>query len=104
MVTAIALYELTVAGAMSSEEQQALLDRIAADENDYQARLDYAISAFSSDQQLEALEAVFYILSKDMEWEDQKARKQLLKFFEALGPTNPLTLKGRRRLSSLFFS
>src|SRR5947207_2516081 len=32
------------------------------------------------------------------------ARKQLVKFFEAMGPTDPLTLSARRRLSSLMFS
>ena len=32
------------------------------------------------------------------------ARKQLLEFFEAMGPTDPLTLSARRRLSSLIFS
>lgn len=104
MVSAIALYELAIAGNVSNEDLQKLLDRIAADENDHQARLDYAISAFSSGQQLEAMDAVFYIINKDMEWNEQAARKQLLEFFKALGPTNPITLKGRRRLSSLLFS
>ena len=104
MVSAIALYDLAVAANTNNDGQQKLLERIANDENDYQARLDYAIMVFSHDQHLEAMEAVFYILNRDMEWEDQAARKQLLKFFEALGPSNPLTLKGRRRLSSLLFS
>jgi len=35
---------------------------------------------------------------------DQQARKQLVKFFEAFGPTDKLTLMGRRRLSSILFS
>ena len=37
-------------------------------------------------------------------WPDEAARKQLLKFFEAWGPTDPRTLEARRRLSSLLFS
>ena len=36
--------------------------------------------------------------------DEQAARKQLVKFFEAMGPTDPLTLSARRRLSSLMFS
>ena len=41
---------------------------------------------------------------RDRKWSDEAARKQLLKFFEALGPTNPLTVSGRKRLSSLMFA
>jgi putative thioredoxin len=37
-------------------------------------------------------------------WNDEAARLQLVKFFEALGPTDPLTLSGRRQLSSILFS
>ena len=37
-------------------------------------------------------------------WNDEAARKQLLQFFEAMGPTDPLTAQGRRKLSSLLFS
>ncbi|HSV28115.1 MAG TPA: tetratricopeptide repeat protein, partial [Candidatus Omnitrophota bacterium] len=40
----------------------------------------------------------------DRAWNDDAARKQLVKFFEAFGPTSPLTIAGRRRLSSLLFS
>ena len=35
---------------------------------------------------------------------DEAARKQLLQFFDAWGPKDPLTLDGRRRLSSILFS
>jgi len=45
-----------------------------------------------------------YIIEKDREWNDEAARKELLKFFEAWGPTDPMTVKGRRRLSSILFS
>jgi putative thioredoxin len=41
---------------------------------------------------------------RDREWNDQAARKQLLKLFEALGPSHPLAAAGRRRLSSLLFA
>jgi len=44
------------------------------------------------------------LFKRDREWNEQAARKQLLKFFEAMGPTDPLTLSGRRRLSSVMFS
>jgi putative thioredoxin len=37
-------------------------------------------------------------------WNEEAARKQLVKYFEAWGPTDPLTLEARRRLSSILFS
>ena len=52
---------------------------------------------FSADELLE-------LFRRNREWNEQAARKQLVKLFEALGPTDPLTLSGRRRLSSLLFS
>jgi len=39
----------------------------------------------------------------DRKWNDDGAREQLVKLFEAFGPTDPLTIDGRRRLSSLLF-
>jgi putative thioredoxin len=44
------------------------------------------------------------LFKRDREWNEQAARKQLLKFFEVMGLTDPLTLSGRRRLSSVMFS
>jgi putative thioredoxin len=44
------------------------------------------------------------IVKRDREWHDDAARKQLVKFFDALGPAHPQTVKGRRMLSSVLFS
>ena len=43
-------------------------------------------------------------LERDRQWNEEAARKQLLKFFEASGPTDPFTIASRRRLSTLLFS
>jgi putative thioredoxin len=43
------------------------------------------------------------IVRKNRSWEEEKARKQLLQFFEAWGPMDEATLAGRRKLSSLLF-
>ena len=51
-----------------------------------------------------AMEHLIQIVKRDREWEEDKARKQLVKFFEALGPKDPATLKGRRMLSTVLFS
>ena len=44
------------------------------------------------------------IIRRNRAWNDEAARKQLLQLFEAWGPTDPLTIDCRRRLSSLLFS
>ena len=55
-------------------------------------------------QREEAIDELLTLFKRDREWNEQAARKQLVKFFEAMGPTDPLTLSARRRLSSLMFS
>lgn len=52
----------------------------------------------------EAAEILLEILKKDREWEDGAAKTELLRFFEAWGHTDPITLTARRKLSSLLFS
>ena len=77
---------------------------LAKDENDHQARLDLAVHQFASGAKEKAMENLLTIIAKDREWNDQAARAQLLKFFEALGHADPLTVQARKRLSSLLFS
>ncbi len=43
-------------------------------------------------------------MRRDRKWNEEAARHQLLKFCEAWGPTDPITLSARRQLSSLLFS
>jgi putative thioredoxin len=78
--------------------------RLAADENDHEARLDLATVLFLRGQVEAAIEHLLAVVRRDREWRDQAARKQLLKFFDALGPKHPATVSGRRKLSTLLFS
>ena len=41
---------------------------------------------------------------RQRDWNDDAARKQLVRFFEAWGPKDELTVAGRKRLSSILFS
>jgi putative thioredoxin len=82
----------------------ALNNRLAVDENDHAARLDLATALFLRGQVDPAIEHLLAIVRKDREWQDQTARKQLVKFFEALGPQHPATVAGRRKLSAELFS
>jgi putative thioredoxin len=76
---------------------------LAADANNHQARFDRAMALYASGQHEQAIEDLLEIVSRNRDWNEEGARKQLVKFFEALGPTHALTLSGRRRLSSLLF-
>jgi len=52
----------------------------------------------------EAANAMLEIVAADRSWNEEAARKQLVKFFEAWGPMDEQTLAARRRLSSILFS
>jgi putative thioredoxin len=90
------------AGALP--DPKALGARIEADENDHAARLDLATALFLRGQVEPAIDHLLTIIRKDREWQQQAARKQLVKLFEALGPKHPATVSGRRRLSAVLFS
>ena len=81
-----------------------LSDKVARDPADHQARLDLALALFGGGQQEAAVDQLLELFKRDRKWKDDAARTQLLKFFEAMGPTHPLTIAGRRRLSSLMFA
>jgi putative thioredoxin len=51
-----------------------------------------------------ALDHLLHIVRHKRDWNEEAARKQLVKFFEAWGPKDELTLLGRRRLSAILFS
>jgi putative thioredoxin len=82
----------------------ALAARIAADPKDHQARFDLALIENARNNREAAADHLLEIVMRSRSWEDEKARKQLVTFFEAWGPMDPATLYARRRLSSLLFS
>jgi putative thioredoxin len=82
----------------------ALKSQLAVNPSDHQARLDLAMALYAAGDAEGATDALLEIIARDRGWNDEAARKQLLKFFEAWGPTDPRTLEARRRLSSLLFS
>lgn len=78
--------------------------RAAAAPKDYALRLELA-EALAADGDMEgAIDELLAMYSADRMWNEEAARRKLLTIFEALGPTHPQTLSGRRRLSSLLFS
>jgi putative thioredoxin len=81
-----------------------LRDRATASPEDRQARFDLALALFGNGRAEAAIDELLQLVRLDRDWNEQAARNQLVKIFDALGPTNPLTTSSRRRLSSILFS
>jgi putative thioredoxin len=78
--------------------------RIAADPDDHQARYDLALGLNARNRRDGAADHLLAIVKRDRTWNEDAARKQLVQLFEAWGPTDPATVAGRRRLSSILFA
>jgi putative thioredoxin len=78
--------------------------KVAANPLDHQARFDLALALNGHNRRQEALDHLMEIVRRDRKWNDDGARKQLVQFFEAWGPTDEFTVAGRRSLSSILFA
>jgi len=78
--------------------------KVLANPADHQARFDLAIALNAKGRRQEALDHLVEIVRSNRKWNDDGARKQLVQLFEAWGPTDPLTVDGRKRLSSILFA
>jgi putative thioredoxin len=101
VLTAIELAEQAAASVGAAGEFEA---RLARDPNDHEARLELANVLFAGGSREAAIDHLLHIVKADREWNEQAARKQLVKLFEAMGPTDKLTVQTRKRLSSILFS
>ncbi len=99
-----AALELAEAGQKAQGATGELEARLKADPQDHQARLDLAVALFAAGERERAVDELLDIVRRAREWNEQAARKQLVKFFEAMGHTDPLTVDARKRLSSILFS
>ncbi len=72
--------------------------------DDPQTRLDLAVALYGAGRAEDAIDTLVDMVGRDREWNDEAARKQLVKIFEALGHGDPLTVAGRRKLSAILFS
>ena len=72
--------------------------RLAADPADHQARYDLATALNAMGQREQAADALLEIIRRDRAWNEDAARLQLLKFFEAWGFDDPATMAARRKL------
>jgi len=81
-----------------------LEQKVAANPLDHQARFDLALALNGEGRRQDALDHLIAIVKRDRKWNDDGARKQLVQFFDAWGPTDEATVEGRRRLSSILFA
>jgi putative thioredoxin len=78
--------------------------KLAKDPADHQARFDLALAHYAAGRREEAVDQLLEIVKRARTWNDDAARKQLVKFFEAFGLMDPLTIAARKRLSSIMFA
>ena len=78
--------------------------RLDANGDDHQARYDLALALLAQEDREGAVAALLELFRRDREWNEGAAKEQLFKLFESFGPKDPLTLKGRRQLSSMIFA
>lgn len=91
------------AGASASGTQEFEI-RLAKDPNDHEARYDLAMARYAAGDREGAVGDLLDIVKRNRTWNEEAARKQLVKFFEAFGFSDPLSVDGRRRLSTILFS
>ena len=82
----------------------ALEAKVAADGKDHEARLELAKAYAAAYRRDDAIDQLIASIMVKRDWNDEAAKKQLLKFFEAFGPMDPATVAGRRKLSAAWFS
>ena len=81
-----------------------LRSQVDANPTDHEARFNLALAVTGAGDNEAAMGELLEIVTRSREWNDQAARKQLVKLFEVLGDTHELTVAGRRKLSSILFS
>lgn len=96
--------ELAREGQSKAGEMKELYRKLEELPDDKAVRFDLACAQFAVGEKAAAIENLLLIVSQDRGWNDEAARKELLRYFEALGFSDPLSIQGRKKLSSLLFS
>ena len=67
-------------------------------------KFELALSQIANEEYEDSIENLLDIFNIDKNWENGKAKDQLIQLFDTLGNKNELVLKARRKLSSMIFS
>jgi putative thioredoxin len=90
--------------AASAGDSAPLRARLEVNPDDHQARFDLALALDAKGDREGAIRELLELVRRDRKWNDEAARKHLVTFFEAMGPTDPRTQAARRQLSSMLFA
>ncbi len=85
-------------------ELNELLLAVERNPDDFQAQFDLAMALNARGDRALAAKHLLDIVARDRDWNEDGARKQLVTFFEAWGPTDPMTVETRKKLSAVLFS
>ena len=96
--------DLAEQAATSSGETSELEAKVKNDPNDHQTRFDLALAYYVDGANEQAIDALIEILRKNLSWNENAAKEQLVKIFEALGHAHPDTVEGRQKMASVLFS
>jgi putative thioredoxin len=99
----ISQLDLVEAGADAGEVGE-LRTAVEADPKNLDARFDLAMALYATNDREGAVDELLESIRLNRAWNEEAARKQLIKLFEAFGHTDPLTVDSRKRLSSILFS
>ena len=87
-----------------SEETESLRQNLATNPHEPQLKYDLAIALYGDGHSEEAVDILVEMVKTHKNWNEEAAKTQLLKIFEALGHADPLTIEGRRKLSAVLFA
>src|SRR5262245_49016224 len=90
--------------AADTGDVDSLRTKLEVNPKDTQSRFDLALALNAKGDRQGALDELLTIIRKDRAFNDDAARKQLLQLFDAWGASDPATISGRQRLSSLLFA
>ena len=96
--------ELAEKSQEAASRMPELESRVRENPADHEARFELALAAYAQQQSGRAIDELLEIVRRNRGWKEDAARKELVKIFDALGPTHPATIEGRQRLSAVLFS
>ena len=104
IAAAVSAVDLVEQSRNASGNVAELRRKLQARPEDNDTRFDLSVALFAQGLAEGAIDELLAIVRAERAWKDDAARKQLVRIFDALGPTHPLTIASRRRLSSILFS
>lgn len=100
IASAIAMIELGGGDDVDTSDLEA---KLAADPNDHQVRFDLGMALYGAGRAEEGLMELLEIVKRDRMWNEGAAKTQMLKIFEAIGLSDPVVLKVRKKLTTVLF-